>query len=401
MKAILKIAFKSLVQRRGRTLFTLVCVMLAVSIVVITYGITDTLMRNLEFTVRKEEIAARNLCIVFVTTACAMSVYSIMTAFSVSEEDRIKHIGILSSVGASPRQTVWLILFEALIYAVVGVALGTALGFAIASRAYGALEATFQEEIGEITMNFRSVSFAALLGLSSVMLSAFSPIRRMRKMSLLDTFKTNAKINVRLKPSALAYFISDKFGRIGSLASQSYDNNSARYRAIALIMSGAPIFFITVYSFAAYYYWDDLYKGKSVSEEQVAFIGAVAFFMLYFIFVFLFCALGSLNQNMNERKREFAMYKSIGMDNGALYGLMSLECLFLVGYAVIFGFIGSLAGNYIVWWTFLMTDYNLSYHYPLDIFGWFIVMDIAVAVIFIVYSCRKIRRVNIIEAIRG
>ncbi len=400
MKTVLKISFMSLLQRRGRTLFTLTCVTLAVSLIVLTFAIVDMLIMNIDTNDEMEAFATRNLCLLILIAACAMGCYSIITAFSISEEDRVKHIGFLSSVGASPKQKVWLILYEAIIYAVVGVILGELIGFAIAISSYNALEALIGEEIGEITVNFRSVSVSAMLGLSSVMLSSFAPIRRMRKMSLLDTFKTSAKINVRLKPSGLAYFISDKFGRLGSLASQSYDNNSARYRSIALILSGAPIFFITVYSFPGLYYWDDLYKGDRVSEEELALLNYIAFFMLYYIFVFLFCSLGSLNQNMNERKREFAMYKSIGMDNGALYGLMSLECLFLTGYAVFFGAVGSLLGNYLVWSYYRMTDFSLTYHYPLDIFGCFVLMDIIVGAIFILYSFCKVKRVNIIDAIK-
>lgn len=122
----------------------------------------------------------------------------------------------------------------------------------------------------------------------------------------------------------------------------------------------------------------------------------------FFVFVFLFCSLGSIRQNIEQRKGEFAMLKSMGMQNRELQKMMSIECLFLACYSIYFGFIGSLAVDAALFIFFrAMGAHDLFFRYPLGVFAAFCVTDIVVCLLFALYSRIKISRVNIIETIRG
>jgi len=410
MKIICKLAWKNLTANRKRMLFTLLCVILSVSVIGVVLGISDSILQNADYDGDSEnERATKAICIGFVVISCFMSCFSICTAFSISIQDRIKNYGFLTSIGMSEGQMSALIMTEAAIYGVFGVSIGTFLGFGMASWFYGIIsELLLIEEkisIGRFVLSGGSVALSLILGLFTVLIASFFPLLRMKKLSVTETIKDNSQINISLKQSLLSKITEKLFGRIGLLAGQNYDNNKVKYRALSLTLSGGATFFITIYSFFRYPIWYELQSNDYVSsfyDIWYQLSNASSVLMGFFVLVFLICSMGSYRQNMEQRKKEFAMYKSMGMQNSELQKIMSIESIFFTWYAIWFGLIGSLIGNYALCTYFRIIGVDdLKFHFPIEVFCAFVLFDLAVGFLFALYSRMKVSKVNIIETIRN
>lgn len=296
-----------------------------------------------------------------------------------------------------------------MIYGVVGVILGTVSGYALAAVFYRIISSLLLNsagiDIGDITVSAATVCGILPAGLAVVILSSFLPILKMRKITILESIKTNNRINISLKESVLSKLIGKAFGKIGVLAGQNYDNNKGRYRAISLAMSGGTIFFLTVHSFFLFPFWYEIDQGNSVSGVDkifypLAYVSAA--FMAYFVFVFIICSMGSVHQNIEQRKPEFAICKSMGMQNSDLQKIISIECLFFTWHSIWFGLIGSLLGTYAVWNFYrLVGPSDLIFHYSIIEFLLFVCVDILAGFAFSLYFRYKISRLNIIDTIRN
>lgn len=410
MKTVMKLAYKNITYNIKRTLFTLLCVILSVSIIAIALCLSASILNNVDFEGDAANYsAAKSLCTVFSAAAILMSCFTVCTVFSVSTQERIKEYGFLSSIGMSASQRAVMIVSEALIYGSAGVILGTASGCALASLFYRIISSLLLNsagiDIGNITISFSTVCIALLAGLAAVVLSSFLPILKMRKITILESIKTNNQINISLKESVLSKLTGKAFGKIGVLAGQNYDNNKGRYRAISLALSGGTIFFLTVHSLFLFPFWYELDQRNSLAGVDklcypLAYISAV--FMAYFVFVFIFCAMGSVRQNIEQRKPEFAIYKSMGMQNAELQKMIRIECLFFTWYSIWFGLIGSLIGTYVVCNFYRMAGADeLRFHYPMLEFLFFVCIDSIVGFVFSLYFRRRISRINIIDTIRN
>ena len=96
------------------------------------------------------------------------------------------------------------------------------------------------------------------------------------------------------------------------------------------------------------------------------------------------------------------MYKSLGMQNFELQKMMSIESLFFTWYAIWFGLIGSLIGNYALctYFRILGVD-DLKFHFPITIFCIFVLFDLMVGFLFALYSSVKVSKVNVVDTMRN
>ncbi|MBO4769855.1 MAG: ABC transporter permease [Clostridia bacterium] len=407
MKALFKLAWKTMIHSRSRTVFTLLCVVLSVSIIGVVLGISDSFLANADFGGNDiTENAVRLLCYGLSAVSCVMSSLTVLTAFSISVQDRIKSYGFLSSVGMSGRQKAALILSEAGIYAAFGVGPGTLFGFGIARSFYRSVAEMIYEKqgivAGDFVFSWSSVVLSVLLGTLTVFAASFFPVLKMKKLSVAEIIKDNSQINISLRQTLLSKLTEKMFGRIGLLAGQNYDNNKGRYRAISLALSGGTVFFTVLFCFFRYPLWYFSYDRNQIPDTWWYLSKTSAVLAAYFVIVFLICSLGSIRQNMDSRKREFAVYRSIGMRVSELRNMMCIESLFFAWNAILFGLAGSLAGDYSLCVFYRVTGVpDLKFHFPFEVFCAFVILDFSVGLGFAVYTGFRAGRINIAETMRG
>ena len=108
----------------------------------------------------------------------------------------------------------------------------------------------------------------------------------------------------------------------------------------------------------------------------------------------------TITTNMELRKQEFAMLKSVGMTTKEFNRMIRLESLFMGVKSLFFGIPIGIALSYIIY-HFLSEESGIPYKLPI------VAIIISIAVVFILislimkYSMSKINKQNTIETIRN
>jgi len=121
----------------------------------------------------------------FVVISTMVVIYN---AFNISVMERIKHYGILRSIGATKAQIRKLVFKEALIMSAISLPIGILSGFAGVMITFNLIMDGF---LGAFKIGFypQVVGVAALLGFATVLLSAFFPARTASKVSPIDAIR--------------------------------------------------------------------------------------------------------------------------------------------------------------------------------------------------------------------
>lgn len=157
---------------------------------------------------------------------------------------------------------------------------------------------------------------------------------------------------------------------------------------------------------------DDFLKGEDYNinnvDENVKIMGnlftLVGIFLYGFIIVISLIGItnifNAITTNMELRKQEFAMLKSVGMTTKEFNRMIRLESLFMGIKSLFFGVPIGIALSYIIY-HFLSEESGMPYKLPIE------AILIAIAVVFILislimkYSMSKINKQNTIETIRN
>lgn len=160
-----------------------------------------------------------------------------------------------------------------------------------------------------------------------------------------------------------------------------------------------------------------LYKSKNISEddfmvsnteeavkENNAIVFVISIFLYGFIAVITLIGItnifNTITTNMNLRKKEFAMLKSIGMTKKEFNRMIRLESIFYGLKSLIIGIPIGIGFSYAIYKAF-ETNMGMSYVLPIKAILISIVFVVIVISIIMRYSMSKINKQNIIETIRN
>ncbi len=164
----------------------------------------------------------------------------IRNAFLISLQSRLRQLGILQSIGATPRQIRMFLLQEALGLCLLPVLVGTAGGAALCFGVFSlANEITSSYHGGNAVFSYHPGLFfvAFMASILTVLCSAWIPARKLSKMSLLDIIKGGEESSIeRLKRFRHIFFF---FGIEGELARKSLyvRRKSLRTATLSLTLS--------------------------------------------------------------------------------------------------------------------------------------------------------------------
>ena len=148
----------------------------------------------------------------------------------------------------------------------------------------------------------------------------------------------------------------------------------------------------------------NLFNIETEAKAQRSLIILVAIFLYGFIIVISLIGvtniINTISTNMNLRRREFAMLKSIGMTKNEFNKMINLESIMYSTKALIIGIPLGLLGSFAIYKAFANGS-DFGYHFPL------VAVLIAVVVVFILvnlilyFALRKTKNENIIDVIRN
>ncbi len=186
------------------------------------------------------------------------------TAFEISSKERERQFGVLQSIGASPKQIVKIITFEALFLSVIGIPLGIAFGIGAAYIVYlllwqsGFPEAFFTPEDAKFCIVFDVkpvlIIIGAVIGLMWMFFSAYGTgLRIVKKPPIESIYARTKKIEKartkNLSGKGLNKLFAKIFGWEGELAARNNRRNPKRF-AVSVVSLTVSITLFAVTSVA-------------------------------------------------------------------------------------------------------------------------------------------------------
>jgi putative ABC transport system permease protein len=176
----------------------------------------------------------------FVVVCTAMVIYN---AFSISVMERIKHFGILRSIGATKGQISSLVIREAVFMSGIAVPIGIIFGYLGAFIVFDIIMSGF---LGTIRIHFypEVVLVAAVLGIATVFISILLPAFSASRVSPVDAIKgTNVLKSEKIKHRR-AILTKLFFGFEGQVAYKNIKRSRKRFYVTCISLSLSLIMFI-------------------------------------------------------------------------------------------------------------------------------------------------------------
>ncbi|MGN1443794.1 MAG: ABC transporter permease [Acutalibacteraceae bacterium] len=190
------------------------------------------------------------------------SVSLIYNSFSISVSERTKQFGLLKSIGATKKQILSCVLFEAFFLCLIAIPIGLIAGCAGIGITLGSLSDMFNSILVagtniDIKMKLHveplALIAASLLSIFTTLISAYIPAKRAIKIPAIDAIRQSNDIKImpgKVKTSKLTYKL---FGFPGMIASKSFKRNRKRYRITILSLFMSIVLFISASSLCHYF----------------------------------------------------------------------------------------------------------------------------------------------------
>lgn len=187
----------------------------------------------------------------------AASVVLIYNAFAISVSERTRQFGLLSSLGATKKQMRNMVRFEALVLSAIGVPLGILSGIGgigITLHFIGTLF-TFSRSTGSVPMRLHvswvGILVAVVLGVVTVLLSAWIPSRRATKVSAMEAIRQSQDIHGTKKLVRPSLLTRKLFGLPGVLGVKYYKRSAKKYRTTVFSLFLSVVLFVSASSFSS------------------------------------------------------------------------------------------------------------------------------------------------------
>ncbi|WP_234123668.1 ABC transporter permease [Clostridium hydrogenum] len=178
----------------------------------------------------------------------------IYNSFNISVMERIKHFGILRSIGATPKQIKSMVIREAAYMCLVGIPIGCLagyLGIYLTVKLMGKLSfiGSSNFKIGVYPVVF---IISAVLSVFTILLSAFNPVRRAGRISPMDALKNTIGIKNKKLKKRNSKIIKLLFGNEGELAYKNIKRLPGRFWVTVFSLVISIIMFIVFTTFASF-----------------------------------------------------------------------------------------------------------------------------------------------------
>ena len=197
-------------------------------------------------------IAAMLITIVVVT-----SVFIISNSISISVTEKTKLYGMLSTIGATPRQIRNSVIYEGMILAAFGIPIGVLLGvgasFGLVSFSNGILNCSLNT--GDLVFNIPvwAIAVAAVLALVTVFLSSLRIAVTAAKISPIEAVRLVGNVKLKNKNKENNYkvpkFVRSLFGEGGCIAWKNMKRSRRQYRTTVVSLALSAMIFLSVSTF--------------------------------------------------------------------------------------------------------------------------------------------------------
>ncbi|MCI8639564.1 MAG: FtsX-like permease family protein [Coprococcus sp.] len=345
------------------------------------------------------------------------SIFMIYNSFSISLAERMQQFGILMSVGATTNQIRSSVLFEGICIGSVGIPCGILLGVPSIGLVLSLTEHIFSRTIYDnvpltLTISVPVIAASAAVSMATILVSAYVPARKAARIPVMECIRQTNEIKTDAKTVKISRLSGKLYGLPGILALKNFKRCKRRYRSTVLSLMLSVILFVSSSSFTLYLGQEAkasiIVGNHELFEQNRNILFIVNLFTVVFIIMISLIAMANvfntISTNIRLRRQELAMIRSVGMSDHDFSRMMRFECIFyglrtllfslplsaLLSHLIYIGMCGGSIGG----------GDELHYIFPwrsltISLCGVFVIIFITT-----LYTVRKIKKENIIDALR-
>ncbi|OMD42215.1 ABC transporter permease [Paenibacillus odorifer] len=198
--------------------------------------------------------ALLSLSVIVMTVIIIGSVSLIYNAFAISVSERARHLGMLSSVGATKRQKQNSVFFEGMIIGLISIPIGILCGIAGIGITFMIINTMIQDVLGiteKLTLVVTPLSLftACVVSILTIFISTYLPARKASKISAIDAIRQTTDVKLSGKAVKTSKFVRKLFGIEAEIGLKNLKRNKRRYQATVFSLVISIVLFLTVSSF--------------------------------------------------------------------------------------------------------------------------------------------------------
>jgi putative ABC transport system permease protein len=197
------------------------------------------------------------------------SVALIYNAFAISVSERARHLGMLSSVGATKKQKRNSVFYEGAVIGLISIPLGILAGLTGIGITFTFVNKYLKEALNvsenlELVVTPASIFIACGISLLTIFISTFIPAQKASKISAIDAIRQTQDIKLSGKTVKTSKLVRKIFGLEAEIGLKNVKRNKKRYLATVFSLVISIVLFLSVS-----YFTDNLKKSLEMSQADL------------------------------------------------------------------------------------------------------------------------------------
>lgn len=199
------------------------------------------------------------------------SVALIYNAFAISVSERSRHLGMLSSVGATKKQKRNSVFFEGAVIGTFSIPIGILTGLAGIGLTFIFINTFIENALGvteklELVVTPASILIACAISIVTIFISTYIPAQKASKISAIDAIRQTQDIKLSKKTVKTSRLVRKVFGLEAEIGLKNVKRNKKRYLATVFSLVISIVLFLSVSFFT-----DNLKKSLEMSQDNLQF----------------------------------------------------------------------------------------------------------------------------------
>ncbi|MDQ0427192.1 putative ABC transport system permease protein [Planomicrobium stackebrandtii] len=199
------------------------------------------------------------------------SVALIYNAFAISVSERARHLGMLSSVGATKKQKRNSVFFEGAVIGIISIPIGLLAGLGGIGLTFVFINPLIEDALNiteklELVITPASLILACSISILTIFISSYVPAKRASKISAIDAMRQTQDIKLVGKNVKTSKWVRKVFGLEAEIGLKNVKRNRKRYLATVFSLVISIVLFLSVT-----YFTDGLKKSLEMSQTASQF----------------------------------------------------------------------------------------------------------------------------------